>query len=385
MWTTLGTVVSAIAAEVGLDPDRNSQDAINIRRWVNDTRDEIYNLPVRLSAAEFVGEFAGVMNVTAGTVTTTQNQAEVTGSGTAWSSQMNGRYMQIATGQWQRISFVSDATHLTLESGTPGVGVTGGTYMIWKRYYILPHKVGQVLTIYDMSNSRFPLAYYEPSEFYLKYGFGDSFNPPLAFTQFSTTELGYSYLNSQVFSNVTCTAGSPILDFPSGSGLVTGIAPGDRLLISDGASSSTAFAADRVYTDSKLGLAEIMGSTVTTASVTAFAMNRVAIQVYPAISNNNIYYFEAYKRPYDLINSQDLVEEGWYPAVKKGAIAKGCGYIRDPREKDKIQEYATEIAKLMRGQYKAKNPAPRLKPYIPRRYGTGGFYGYFPSRYDIPY
>lgn len=389
MWVTIGAVCSAVAAEVGLDPDRVAQDKTNIFRWINDTRDEIYALPVRLSAAEYVGEFAGSTNVTAGTFTSVQNQAEITGAGTSWTSRMAGYYFQqttATTGQWQRVSYVSDTTHLTLESGWPGSGVTGSTYTLWKRYYFLPHKVDQILTMFDMSNNRFPIAYYEPSEFYLKYGFGDAFNPPLAYTQFSSSELGYSYVNSLTFSNVTCTAGSPLVSFPAGSGLVTGIAPGDRILISDGSTSSTAYAADRVYTDSLLAIAEgEIAASVTTATVTAFSMNRIAVQFYPAINNTNIVYYEARKRAYDLLNQSDLVEEGWYPAVKKGAIAKGCGYIRDPREQQKLAEYKMETDKLLRSQYKAKNPAPRLKPHIPRRYGTGGFFGYFPSKYDIPY
>ena len=387
MWVQFGTVVSAVAAEVGLDPDRNSQDKTNIQRWINDTRQEIYNLPVRLSAAEFVGEFAGVANVTAGTVTTIQNQAEVTGSGTSWSSSMNGSFISIATGQWQRISYVTDTTHLTLESSWVITGTTASNYTIWKRYYVLPHKVEKVMTIFDQSNNRFPLAYYDPSEFYQKYGFGgDNFSNAMAFTQFSTSELGYQYLSGKTFSSVTATANSPILDFPSGSGLVTAVAPGDRLLLSDGSTSSTAFAIDRVYTDTRLAMAEAFtAASLATAAATGFAMNRVAVQLYPAVSNNNTYYFEARKRPYDLINSIDLIEEGWYPAVKKGAIAKGCGYVRDPREEKKQAEYAREITNLIRMQYKAANPSSRLKPHIPRRYGTGGFFGYFPSKYDMPY
>jgi len=384
MWVNLSATVSAVAAEVGLDPDRNTQDKQNITRWINDTRQEIYNLPVRFAAAEFVSEFAGVANVTAGTVSTVQFQAEVTGLGTTWDNSMDGRYIQIATGQWQRISHVSDSTHLTLESSWNLTGNSGQSYIMWKRYYVLPHKVGHVMTIFDMSNSRFPLAYYDPSEFYLKYGFGDNFNPPLAFTQFSTSELGYAYQYGRVFTSVTATAGSPFIDFPAGSGVVTGISPGDKLLFGD-STTSTAFAVDRVYTDTRVALTELATVTYTSATASAFAMNRVAIQVYPGISNNNTYYYEAYKTCYDLINQSDLIEEGWYPAVKKGAIAKGCGYIRDPREGEKLKEYMAEVQNLIRVQWKAKNPSSRLKPYIPRRYGTGGFFGYFPSRYDIPY
>lgn len=383
MWMQLGTVVSAVAAEVGLDPDRVTQDATNIKRWINDTRQEIYSLPVRLSAAEYVSEFPGTANVTAGTFTATQNLAEVTGASTSWTAAMAGRYFRNTNnGVWQRISRVTDTTHLTLESGWPGTGATAANYQIWKRYYFMPHKVDKIITIFDMGNNRFPMAYYDSSEFYKKYGFGDAFNPPLAFTQFSSNELGYAYIDSVVYSNVTSTSGSPLLDFSSTS-LVTAMSPGDRLLMTDGATSSTAFACDRILTDTRIALAEIATVTTVTGSVTAFAMNRLAVQFYPAIDNTNIYYYEARKRAYDLINNSDLLEEGWYPTVKKGAIAKGCGYIRDPREQQKLGEYHMELNNLLRVQYKAKNPSPRLKPHISRRYGTGGFFGSFPSKYDI--
>src|SRR3990167_9849790 len=91
------TCVSAVAWESGLDPDRVSQDKYLIQRWINDTRREIYELPINWSSREFIGQFAGTANVTAGTVAVTQNQAEVTGSSTTFTTAMARRYIKIGS------------------------------------------------------------------------------------------------------------------------------------------------------------------------------------------------------------------------------------------------------------------------------------------------
>lgn len=383
MYVRLDACVSAVAAEAGLDPDNNSQDKTNIKRWINDTRKEVYSLPVRFSALEFVGEFAGTAVVTAGTVNATQNQAEVTGSSTAFTTAMSGRYIMISTGQWKRISYVSDSTHLTLESSWTGDTVTNQSYMIWKRDYEMPHKVGTILNIFDMGENRYPLAFYDQSEFYQKFGWGDTLSNPQAFTQFGSSDLGLAYLTSTVYT-VTTTADSPIVDFAAGSGVVTGLAPGDRLIIGN-SSNSTAFYVDRILTDTKVSLRNFVTVSTGSTSATAFATDRLFARFFPGINDTRTYYFEAYKRCYDLYSDDDMIEDGWYPAVKKGAIAKALGYVRDPREAQKLAEAQAEIATLIRNQYRAKNPSPRLKPHITRRYGTSPYSGVFPAKYDTGY
>lgn len=364
----LDALVSAIAAEAGLDPDRVSQDKTNIVRWINDTRREIYELPVKFSALEYMGELAGVANVTAGTATVTQNLAEVTGSSTAFATAMSGRYISVGSGAWRRISYVTDTTHLTLEAGWPGTGSTASTYKIWKRDYALPPKVGRVIRFLDTTRQNDELNYFDPQEFNQRYGFGDTFGSPEAYTQFSQSSWEDAYLASTVFTSVGSTANSPILDFTS-VGLVTAMAPGDRINFGN-STTSTAFYVDRILTDTKIALRQHVQITNSSLSATAFSLNRLNVRFYSAIDDTKVFYYEAYKNLYDILNNNDWLEQGWYSAVKKGSIAKAMGYVHDPREQQKLSEYSNEINNLIRNQYKAKNPSPRLRPYIRERYSS---------------
>ena len=379
MAVRLDSLVSAIAHEAGLDPDRVSQDKTNIIRWINDARREIYELPVHFSAMEFVGEFVGVANVTAGTVAATQNQPEVTGTSTSFTTAMAGRYISINSAAWQRIAYVSDTTHLTLESSWNEGSVTGKTYIIWKRDYQLPPKVAKIKRLFDLNERDKPLSLYDPAEFYQRFGFGDTFSPAYAWMQYGQSDIADAFLGKTIYTSVTVTAGSPLVDLASVN-IVTAIAPGDRLIIGN-ATTSTAFFVDRILTDTRLALTHVCTISTGTTSATAESLNRLNIRFYPSVDSSRVYYFEAYKNLRDLSDNSDLIEPGWYNAVRKGAIAKAMGYITSPREGMKIKEYEFEVANLIRTQYKALNPAIRMKVHIPQRYGLQGR---FPSDRDEP-
>lgn len=374
MSVRLDVTVSAVAWESGLDPDRVSQDLINIKRFINDTRREIAELPVRFSALEFSGEIVGVVNATAGTAAATLNKAEVTGTSTSWTTGMAGRYIKIDDQAWQRISYVTDTTHLTLDSSWNNTTVTAGTIKIWKRDYPLPAKVAKLLRVIPLNDKDRPAAMYDVSEFYKRYGFADTFDTPVnAYTQFGTQDLADAFIGSTIWTTCTITAGIPIADF-TGVGMVTALAPGDRLLIGN-ATTSTAFYVDKVLTDLRVGLSHSPSISTGTTSATGHSLDRLNVRFNPAIDNTNVNYYEAYKKIHDLWDASDFIEEGWYNAVRKGAIAKAMGYVGNPKEVQKIKEYEIEIANLIRNQYKAQNPAFRFKVHIPYRYGQTTRFG----------
>ena len=381
MSVRLDVIVSAVARDAGLDPDRNTQEKVWIIGWVNDVRREIANLPVRFSALEFSGEMVGVANVTAGTVNVTNLKAEVTGSSTAFVTAMAGRYISVGSEAWQRISYVTDSTHLTLESSWNGDTATSQTYKIWKRDYSLPAKVQKVLRLVDLSDKENQVAYKDPSEFYQDFGFGDSFSTPLdAYTQFGSSDLADAYVGSTIFTGVTVSAGSPLVDISS-AGWVTALAPGDRLLIGN-ATTSTAFFVDRVLTDTRLALTHAPTISTGTTSATAHSLDRTVIRVYPANNETNVWHYEAVKKLYDLFDNADILEDGWYNAVRKGAVARALAYAGSSRAGMAQQMADAEIATLIRNQHRAQNPAIRLRPLIVDRYGRR-FYG--PSDRDEGY
>lgn len=365
----MDAVVSAIARDAGLDPDRVGQDEINIFGWVNDTRRELYELPGALSALEFVGELVGLAHVTAGTCKATQTNSEITGSSTSWTTAMAGRYMSIATGAWMRISFVSDTTHLTLESGWPGATVTGQTSRIWQKYYPLPPKVAKINKLVDLSAPRDPVTYYDTAEFHQRYGYGDTMGDPKAYTQFGSSERGLEYLGSTVFATLTATANSPIIDFGS-TGLVTAMAAGDYVIIGD-STTSTGFYVDKVLTDTKIALNQKMPLGGTSISASAYSKDRLMLQLYPSVDAvSKIFFYEAVKSYSDVVSTADYIERSWYSAIKKGTVAKAMAFVRDPREQQKLGEYEDEKRMLLRNNFKAKNVQPRLKPHITQRYGN---------------
>lgn len=371
MQVRLDVLVSAVARDAGLDPDNNSQDKSNIKGWINDSRREVYDSPEMFDALKYEGEFVGVAVVTAGTVSVTNGAAEVTGSGTSFAISQEGQQFSLNGSPWQRIAYVTDATHLTLESGWNATTTAAASYRIWTRDIALPPKVARILALKDPSQPHLDLAFYDNDEFRSRYGIGDTFSDPVAWTQFGSKDFGPDYLGASVFTAVTSTANSPIVDFPAGSNLVGTVLPGSRLILGTNA-NSTAFMVDRVLSNTKVSLNGYVGTSDATLTATAMANERMLIRTWPAINNTKVYQFEAVKQVNDLISDGDLLELGWYNAILKGAVSKAFGFVRDPREFDKKAEYGGELIKLIRNQYKAFNPSPRLKPYIGRRYGISG-------------
>jgi hypothetical protein len=182
------------------------------------------------------------------------------------------------------------------------------------------------------------------------------------------SDFGVSYQASTVYVSVSSTANSPILDFPASSDLVGKVFPGDRLKVGN-ATTSTAFAIENVLSNAKVALKNYLGTSSDTLSATALSMDRLLVAFYPGINSTRVYAFEGVRQVHDLSNNGDLLEKGWYSAVLKGAKAKAFGFVRDPREEMAMREYNAEVGKLLRGQAKALNPSPRLKPHIGIRYG----------------
>ena len=367
MRVTLDAVTSAVAAEVGLDPDNVSSDKLKIYRFINDTRREIASLPYHFKSLEFTGELVQSLWVTAGTVKATQDRSEITGTSTSWTTAMSNWYIKVGSQtEYQRLAYVTDTTHATLETAWQGDSVTADAYKLYKRFYELPPKVDKVLRIKNPETDNL-LALYEPQEFYERYQVLETFGTPEVYTQFGSTDLGLEYLTSTVYTAVTSTANSPILHFSSAF-LTTAMFPGDRIRLGD-STTSTAFYVDSIISSSIVALRSYVGISSAALSATAFSLNRPLLEFYPAINGRKVMRYQAQKNIVDLVNGEDWMEDGWYPVIKAGAIAKAMGYINSPKEQQKLLEYEAKKADLIRAQAIALNPAPRLKPFIPKRYG----------------
>jgi hypothetical protein len=88
------------------------------------------NLNIHLRYKKSIKEL-GIADYSTGTVTVSNNSALVTGTGTAWTSLMVGRYLRFDDdGSWYEIYNVGSSTAITLVKTYEGNAVTNGTYKI---------------------------------------------------------------------------------------------------------------------------------------------------------------------------------------------------------------------------------------------------------------
>ena len=364
----LDVLVSAVGNAAGLDPENVASDKTRIVSFINDTRRELYTLPYDFPFLDFHGEISGIENITAGSVAATTDKLEITGTSTSFTTAMAGRYIAVDGNPFQRVNFVADTTHLSLETPYTLASGTSLSYVIWKRFYALPPLVSKVISIKDTSEDRF-LDPYDFSEFQARFRLEDTQSNPEAYSSFPLEEVGLGFLDSTVFTGVTSTANSPILNF-SGTGLATALSPGSRVAFGD-STTSTSFYVERVLTDTKVSLTSRVDVTLGGFSATGSNFGRQYITFYPSLDARNILTYTAKKRLTDVFSEDDLIEDEWYTVIKLGSVAKALEYINSPRYGPKLGEYNAAVGNLIRLN-KQHNPFPRLKPLILRRYTNLG-------------
>lgn len=79
------------------------------------------------------GRVPSANTITAGTVTLTNGNKAVTGTGTAWTADDAGKTFLDAASNRYIIDSVTDATHLTLKTPYAGATASGASYTIWRR------------------------------------------------------------------------------------------------------------------------------------------------------------------------------------------------------------------------------------------------------------
>jgi hypothetical protein len=99
-------------------------DCIYFYPYATDTSWEIH-LKYRKKALEMTAD-----DYTTGTVSVTQNTSVVTGSGTAFTAAMVGRWIKLSDGLWYEINLFSSATSLILTKTYEGATISGGSYVV---------------------------------------------------------------------------------------------------------------------------------------------------------------------------------------------------------------------------------------------------------------
>jgi hypothetical protein len=339
-----------------------------VRGWINDIREQISEMPYNFKALQFTHQIRLYGVVTAGTVTTSANGREVTGASTTWTTTISKPYnaWQVKfDNRFYKIENIVSDTIMVLAEPLPGGDSTAGgaSYKAHQKFYPLPYDVQKLWYVKEQQTPK-ELRYVDPIE--KEYYFSDE-NPgaistyPEGYTTWGSQDVGTetTYADCVAASSgytVTCS-GESLLD--------DNLKPGDLFTL-----SATSFTVNRVIGSDTLLTQQIISKSVTS---TAKASNNhgTYIEFSPPTNINDIVTLYGYRKTYPLHGDNDVLEEGWYPAVRAGVIVRGWEYLKRPIA-EKRDIYNKAIQQLVRSQVTAHNRFSRIKLRIPRRY-TGYF------------
>lgn len=107
----------------------------------------------RLKSLKSTVELQLIADYDTGTVTATRDSTTVTGTTTAWTPALEGRYFRGSTA-WYRVAQVQSTTSLILETPFSEDTITDSDYTIVKRFYALPRSVKHVDRIWTLQRLR---------------------------------------------------------------------------------------------------------------------------------------------------------------------------------------------------------------------------------------
>lgn len=142
-----------VASRLRFDTTNTNEMAL-VQRWLNQSQQEIWGKYDWAWARE--REIVQtVIDISTGTVSVSSAGTLVTGSGTAWSVNEVGKFIQFQNdNDWYKITAVNSATSLSIEAGYIGTAnLSGGTYNIRKMFYNTTNAVEKVL---DMRQVQLP-------------------------------------------------------------------------------------------------------------------------------------------------------------------------------------------------------------------------------------
>lgn len=305
------------------------------------------------------GELPTVPNYQDGTAAVVNGSRGVTGSGTAWTAAMVGRYFQPPTGQnWYRIMAVTSTTSLTLQTAI--VDTSGsGNYTIWKRFYYLPSRVRKVHLLGKWTTDG---ALEGRSQDYFS-----QLSPNIAATGEPTDYAPYGvddFESSYVEGSVTLANDSNVAQ-GNGTSWLNNAEEGDRLII-----SGVTLRVKRVESDTRIVLLNSSTIDVENSAYTISKDSRIGFQFYPSPAKAYVLPYSYYKRVFDMVNeNKDRSElpEDFDMAIADGAEASRMRDLDDAKWLQKQLEFTARI-KDLRAKYMVHTPKlQQAKPFIRSR------------------
>jgi len=316
----------------------------NLKRWINMGYKDFWD-ESDWSWKQKTGYFQTVDVYNTGTVSVTNGNKTVTGTGTTWTSAMVGRFFRVeGTEDWYEIIAVGSTTSLTLRQNYLQATASSKDYKIYKKYYYLHPDVDELIDIYvDPYPRKLTMipAREAPNVFY-----GWQAGDPTKYIKYDNDRSETTYNTGTVSGTIdtkTLTG--------SGTSWLDNVFPGDKITIGN----YTYFVLS-VESDTSLTLhINLMVAVAALTTYTAKRSNLIAVEfnAAPKTYNRNIR-FTYYQKSYDMQNDNDIPEcpEKYLPIILEKAKAYGFGHGDDSRE---VQAETKYDFKVLKTKIKEKN------------------------------
>lgn len=350
-YTTLRT---ELGQALGLDITDTTILA-NVKRWLNAALKDLQGR-YRWHWLEKSDRFQTINVYTTGSVSVTINSRTVTGSGTAWTSAMVGRYFNCtANNNWYRIIAVGSVTSITLDKPYIDGTLSSAGYYIWKKYYSLNTDVKSLLDVHiegwRQGLSRMPTK--GGASRYSTYFIGI----PSAYWEAEDEKLVTTYTTG----TVTGTVNTRTLTGAASPSWLDNIRPGDSITI-----GTYTYHVESVDTDTQITLVEKLVAAVsagTSYSALRERIKQIVLNYTPDVANNVTYSY--IKQIYDLQNDSDIPDlpEKWHYTLILAAKWLSASYLDETREGQWWQEYEAKLGQMRREETSDGN--------LPQRWSWG--------------
>lgn len=312
--------------------------------------------------------FQTVLNYETGSVEVTKGSRIVTGTGTSWTSDMEGRFLKLTRdNEMYEVLNVSSGTDLVLSLPYIKDSSSGLAYLIWKKYYYLDPDVpySRSLNLYQWPHEVNPIGRRE-----LDALFNQSHTPgfPEAWA-LSGIDRKLTTYNT---GNITVTAGSRTMT-GVGTSFMGNVFGGSKVII--GANS---YNVESVDSDTQITLIQKIGTSISNSTYKIETKNRTRVQLSSSPDPVLNIYAHYPRKQYDLVHDED--ESEVWEGMEHVVVDVLYGYYLEKLTSDKafnwLRIYRDEAREAWRA-VQEMNPIEGVQRGGKRR----EVHGYRPSLY----
>lgn len=293
------------------------------------------------------GVITTVAPYSTGTVTTVNGSATITGSGTAWTSALVGRKIQIQGDQAHYyILSVNSVISITLSVPYQGTSQSAVTYNIYKDEYRFPSDVQSYNTLIQIQNS-IPMIELPPSRFDDDFPTQQSFDSPyLSMMEGSQLD---TYSTGTVSTTLNSTA---LVGVGTGWTSVEGLGRMTDIII-----GGNRYTVQTVNSDTSITIYEPAVSSLS-LNIYQLLLRNYRTQVFPIPATVQSLYFRYYRMPDIMINDYDVPDlpKDWHKTIVWGALSWIYLQKGDASKSYEISE-ANFISAVNRMKSKIGNPS----------------------------